>query len=176
MSECTDGFPTLLRIEKLAETDNTELETRDRRQVVIPGINFACNGSITSVVVGAEWKDSHAAYTELQIWRSNSTGVYVKIDGASITANQKNNSEVYEITLDPPLAFQDGDILGYFQPNNRNCPLNLYLEESGRIITCYTAVGRNDGDPPATGAPFNLSDSNTEEDTSYPLIAVRTGA
>ena len=163
MSECTDGFPTLLESDK------------DRRQVVIPGINFACNSTITSVVVGAEWDDSDEAYTELQIWRSSSTGVYVKIDGISITANEENNSEVYEITLDPPLAFQDGDILGYFQPNNRNCPLNLYLEESGRIMTYYTDVGRNDVDPPATGALFYLSDSNTEEDT-YPLIAVRTGA
>ena len=88
---------------------------------MIPGINFACSGSITSVVIGAEWENGDEAYTELQIWRSNSADVYVKIDGTSIAADEENNSEVYEITLDPPLAFQDGDILGYFQPDDRKC-------------------------------------------------------
>ena len=173
MSECTDGFPTLFHIDKLAKT---KLETRHERQVVIPGINFACSGSITSVVIGAKWENDEA-YTELQIWRSNSAGVYVKINGANIIADRENTSRVYEITLDPPLAFQDGDILGYFQPDKDRSQLDLYLEKSGRIMTYYTDVDSSVVDPPATGALFNIiNDHDTKEDTRYPLIAARTGA
>ena len=50
------------------------------------------------------------------------------------------------------------------------------LEKSDRIMTYYTDVDRDDDDPPATGALFNINDHDTEEDTRYPLIAVRTGA
>ena len=83
MSDCTAGFPTLFHIDKVA--GNTGLETEDRRQVVIPDINFSCNGTITRWIVGAKWEGNIDTYTELQIWRRTSTtNQYMKVNGISI--------------------------------------------------------------------------------------------
>ena len=128
MSDCTDGFPTLFHIDKVV--GNTKLETRDRRQVVIPDINFSCNGTITRWIVGARWRGNTNAYTELQIWRRTSTtNQYMKVNGTSIMVSGQNTSEVYE--LETSLAFQEGDVLGYFQPPDMRSQVDLYLENSG---------------------------------------------
>ena len=171
MSECTDGFPTLFHIDKVA--GNTWLDTRDRRQVVIPDINFSCNGTITRWIVGAEWEGDDRAYTELQIWRRTSTtNQYMKVNGTSIMVSGQNDSKVYE--LETSLAFQEGDVLGYFQPRDSRSQVDLYLENSGRITTYHTQLERNDLTPPATGAVF-ATNGSADVDDRYPLIAVRTG-
>ena len=170
VSDCTDGFPTLFHIDKVV--GNTELETKDRRQVVIPDINFSCNGTITRWIVGAEWKGNTNAYTELQIWRRiSTTNQYMKVNGTNITVSGQNSSEVYE--LETSLAFQEGDVLGYFQPDRDISKLGLYLENSGQITTYHTLLGNNDLTPPATGAVFSIDDASVDD--RYPLIAVRTG-
>ena len=56
----------------------------------------------------------------------NDTGnVYIQVGATTIQANQSSN-ELYEYPVDPPLAFQEGDILDYFQPpkNIRQLILN----------------------------------------------------
>ena len=170
MSDCTDGFPTLLHIDKVA--GNIELKTKEKRQVVIPDINFSCNGTITRWIVGAERKRGNPeAYTELQIWRRTSkTNQYMKVNGTSIMVSVKNDSEVYEV--EASLDFQEGDVLGYFQPKRSKSKLDLYLENSERITTYHTELGNN-LTPPATGELF--STDGASDDTRYPLIAVRTG-
>ena len=60
VSECTDGFPTLFHIDYVE--DMTTLDTRDRRQVLIPGINFTCDGTII-------YQMDTDTYTVLQVWR-----------------------------------------------------------------------------------------------------------
>ena len=147
------------------------LGTRDRRQVVIPDINFSCNGTITRWIVGAKW-EGHDAYTELQIWRRTfTTNQYMKVNGTSIMVSVENGSKVYE--METSLAFQEGDVLGYFQPDKDISKLDLYLEDSERITTHHTRPGNNDVTPPATGAVFSIDD--VDDDDRYPLIAVRTG-
>ena len=170
MSDCTDGFPTLFHIDKVV--GNTWLDTRDRRQVVIPDINFSCNGTITRWIVGARWRGNTDAYTELQIWRRTSTtNQYMKVNGTSIMVSVENGSDVYE--LKTSLAFQEGDVLGYFRPDKDTSKLDLYLENSGRITTYHTQLSNDDLTPPATGELFSID--GADDDDRYPLIAVRTG-
>ena len=45
--------------------------------------------------------------------------------------------------LETPLAFQEGDILGYFQPKKEQSEPDLYLEKSDRITTYHQMVGGN---------------------------------
>ena len=104
MSECTDGFPTLFHIDYVE--DMTTLETRDRRQVLIPDINFTCDGAITKWIFGAEWKGNTDTYTELQIWRSTDN-VYTKVGATTIMVDGENTSKVYEYPLDFPLEFRE---------------------------------------------------------------------
>ena len=167
MSRCTHGFPTLFHIDKVAGKD--DLDTLDGRQVLIPDINFGCNGSIIRFIVGARWEGNIEAYTELQIWRRISEGQYMKVNGTSIMVSGENTSQVYE--LETSLAFQEGDILGYFQPRSFRSQLDLYMEDSEKLITHYTKL--IDLLPPATGAVFSVDGVN--EDTRYPLIGVKTG-
>ena len=169
MSRCTHGFPTLFHIDKVA--GNVDLDTLDRRQVLIPDINFSCNGSITRLIVGAQWEGNTGAYTELQIWRRISEVQYMKVNGASIMVSGENASQVYELEIS--LAFLEGDILGYFQPRSFRSQLELYLEDSDRLTIHHTRLRGMDTIPPATGAIFSVDSAS--EDTKYPLIGVRTG-
>ena len=57
VSDCADGFPTLFHIDRLAgNIGNLDTNDNDRRQVVIPDINFGYNGAITRWIVGAQWE------------------------------------------------------------------------------------------------------------------------
>ena len=171
MSECTEGFPSLFHINKVADK---EPGTKDKRQVLIPDINFSCNGSVTRWIFGAKWEGNTPAHTELQIWRRNSAteNTYRKVNGTIIMVNTKNDSEVY--VLETPLAFQEGDILGYFQPKKGKSELDLYLEKSGQITTHYMMVG-NDVVTSTALLTFSIDDDNIMTETNHPLIAVRTG-
>ena len=171
VSECTEGFPSLFHIDKVAKI---KLETRHRRQVLIPDSNFSCNGSVTRWIFGAEWKKKFPAHTELQIWRrtSNTVKTYTKVNWTTVMVGTENNSKVYEYMLETPLVFQEGDILGYFQPEKEMSELNLYLEKSDRITTYHQMVESDVFDAEVV---FTI-DNGTKTDTRYPLIAVRTGA
>ena len=161
VSDCTSGFPTLFHIDKLAKGSNTDLKNEDKRQVVIPSINFGCNGIITRWIFGAKWTNKNPDKIELQIWRRNSQDQYIKVNGTTVTIDDENDTEVYE--LETSLAFQEGDVLGYFQPDDKKTLLDLYLEDLGRIQTYWYE---------SVVSIFILENKNM--DKKYPLIAVRT--
>ena len=68
------------------------------------------------------------SYTELQIWRSSGNGSYTKVGSTKIIADN-NSTEFYEYPLFPPVSFQEGDILGYYQPSESRSQLGLQLEQ-----------------------------------------------
>ena len=102
-------FASLFHIDTVER--NIDLDTRDSRQVLIPDINFRCDGTITKWVFGVRYRGNSKAHTELQIWRRSSPtdNTYTKIDGTTIMVGAENSSQVYEYLLDTPLAFQEGD-------------------------------------------------------------------
>ena len=175
MSNCTSGFPTLFHIDVVVSGRTVaSLDFKRSRQILIPGINFTCNGSITRWIFGTRWEGYGDAHIELQIWRRNTDNQYMKVNGTSVIVGAENDSRVYEYELETPLAFQEGDILGYFQPGNMaaTTQLSLFVDNVDRMAAHRTALG-NDSVPPPNGAVFN---SITNINTRYPLIAVRTGA
>ena len=100
---------------------------------------------------------------------------FTKVSGTILMVNTENRSEVYEYILDIPLAFKEGDILGYFQPVKNHSELNLHLENSNRLSTYSTGLTVNDLEPPASGALFSLNAARLDSGLGYPIIAVRTG-
>ena len=166
VSQCTHSFP---HIDEVA--GKTKLETSDRRQVVIPDINFSCNGTITRWIVGAKWEGKTNTYTELQIWRRiSTTNQYMKVNGTNITVSRENASEIYE--LETSLAFQEGDVLGYFQQDKDESKLDLYLDNSKTIVTYHHDLKHDELTPPAAG---DVSPNMNRNYSKYPLIAVKTG-
>ena len=174
VSECTDGFASLFHIDRVE--DIVKVETKDKRQVLIPGINFTCNGTLTKWIFAAEWQGNIDGYTELQIWRKTSTtdNVYTKVGATTIMVTE-SSSEVYEYPVDPPLAFLEGDVLGYFQPYRDRSQIVVYVEKSDAVTvnTHRIDVGNNDVVSP-TG-PFDIQSDDTKNETRYPMIAVETG-
>ena len=160
-SDCTAEFPNLLYIDRVI--GNTVLRTEEKRQVLIPDIYFTCNGSLTRWIIGASWRGMMYTSTELQIWRQVSPQEYVKVN---VYVDSENASEVYEI--ETSLSFQEGDILGYFQPYNMKSLLDL---DSQMIITYHTTLRNADLKPPQPGAQFFIND--TDVDFLHPLIAVK---
>ena len=99
-------------------------------QTIVPGNTFTCNGSILSWTVGAEWSGdkSDPVFTELQVWRKSGEGLYTKVGSNIIMAETENSSSIYHFPLASPLAFQAGDILGYFQGSPVTRQLGLLHE------------------------------------------------
>jgi hypothetical protein len=158
--QCSIGFPPLSFVLPAPTTE-------ERRQAVIPGINFTCNGTVTRWTVGATWRGDYTTFTELQIWRNVSGTQYMKVDSSNIIVGAGNVSQVYE--LDIPLVFQKGDIFGYFQPSKMSSQTNLYLEISEKATVFYNELSGGDTTPPNL---FDLESAGI--DTNYPLVAVET--
>ena len=84
-------------------------------QRVFPDINFTCSGNLTKWIVGGTV--GNALGGEVQIWRRNngSENDYTKVGYSILNATDPDNDNVYEHIPDPPLEFQEGDILGVYQ-------------------------------------------------------------
>lgn len=168
MSEGTYGFPTVFQIEVLE--GQADLELRSSRQSLIPEIYFNCSGNLTKWIIPARWLGNSEAYLQLQLWRNFSSNNYFRVGATDVWVSGENSSQIYEILLDPPLAFQEGDIVGYFQPHSSIAQLNLYLEDS-EIITTY--VNFFDDDDLSTPRIFALDDAQFRGE-DYPLISFET--
>ena len=100
--------------------EQADLHKHDARQVLIPAMNFNCSGSLTKWIFSAKWEGNSPAFTELHIWRrtSSSENVYFKFGATTIQTGGESGDKLYEIVVaPPPLRFQAGDIVGYFQPH-----------------------------------------------------------
>ena len=84
-------------------------------QRVFPDINFTCSGNLTKWIVGGTVGNSLGG--EVQIWRRNNGTVndYTKVGYSILDATDPDNDNVYEHIPNPPLEFQEGDILGVYQ-------------------------------------------------------------
>ena len=128
-SNCTSGFMSRERMDLLLDGVGSKHIFNDA-QGIFPGMNFTCNGSIQSLIFGAQWQGNSSSFPELQIWRQNGNHSYSKVRGTLINMTGENSLNLYQYTLTSPLAFGKGDILGYYQPASSQ--LGLYFELDGR--------------------------------------------
>ena len=97
-------------------------------QGIFPDVSFTCSGSIKKWVFGADWGGGDL-FPELQIWRpTGDDEVYTKVGNTTVMVDSINS----EYSLSSPLAFQAGDVLGYYQPSFYLSQLRLLFEKSGR--------------------------------------------
>ena len=159
-SSCIGSFPSrsVLRQGALDLNINDVLRI-DSEQRLFPDITFTCNGFITKWIVGAEANNGDLL-PELQIWRNNGGTSYTKA-GFSLLPSNTLSGTVAEYTLSTPLEFQEGDILGVYQPRRQDSALIVYYQE-------------RDG-------PVNYQEGNSAQSTvtlgnpdqyDYPLVTV----
>ena len=126
--DCTIGFMSIDRIDLLLGNGGNH-DPEGHYEAVFPEAQFTCSGRLVSWVFGAEWEGNTQSFTELQIWRPvGDDGVYTKVGSTTIDTPQ-NRTHLYYYPLSSPLAFQAGDVLGYYQPSFTESQLRLLYEE-----------------------------------------------
>ena len=167
---CLNGFlnETELRQQTLKVNINGVV-SKPRQQRLFPDIHFTCNGSITKWIVGAQTRTVGITdeLPTLQIWRrERGTNLYTQVGFSYLDASTSNySSVVVEYTPNPPLEFQEGDILGVYQPDTDQSKLVLYYQRS----TGPSSYGHV-GDAPPTSMWLSNDLKFTKHD--YPLVNV----
>ena len=66
---------------------------------------------------------------EIQIWRQTDTNIYTKQTFSRVSSNEiEPRTNIHEYYPATPLEFQEGDILGYFQPEADISHIVLYAQ------------------------------------------------
>ena len=157
-------------LRELGRVTGGNRRNRDQQQRIIPSIAFRCNGSITKWIVAARWRSDgdRTNFPELQIWRATAfTGWYRKINASTFSATAENASNVYEYTPSSPLPFQEGDILGIFQPSGTASRLRVYYIDNVGPPNYYYDPNQN---TPPLGVFLITGSTSAQND--QPLVAV----
>ena len=172
--ECARGFirrDILLVKASILSNNRSDLTYREATQRILPDIAFHCSGVILSYTVAALKSletSTRRGIPELQLWRRNGDSTtWVKVQGAGADAAQSDTEElnVYRYTPVPPLPFQEGDILGLYQPYSSASVFKIYLQGSG--VTNY--YRRPVGSPLDT---FRTSMIGVGSERRLPLVSV----
>ena len=117
---------------------------------------FTNNGSILSWRFAAQYDASATQYPELQVWRENTTGTYMKV-GSTVNMEpiQTAYLNVYEYVLDPPLQVLAGDVLGIHQPSSRDSRVHLLFLTDSNHVNWYTRAPRAQDSFIVAGSPTN---------------------
>ena len=127
---------------------------------LIPDWNFTCNGTINSILLGADIRSSDVSlYPEVQIWRrtdpSSTTREYIKVwsEEIRLNAGSFSPSGVLEYRLSNPFAYQAGDIFGVFQSSQSNSIVRIYYNDNDNTApVAYIQTGSSSKDT----SVFNL--------------------
>lgn len=150
------------------------LPFRESYQAIFPSIGFTCAGSITGwTVIAIENPGQEAThYPELQVWRRSGKGTVFNRTASTMLRGGGDASKpfLFEYSVDPPLQFLAGDVLGVFEPRNSNNHLRVdyqYLSGSPEFFL----VKGNHLNPPLQSANVSLNHWGGY----HPLVAVTTG-
>ena len=166
-TSCSNGF---IDAQNIPSRDR-ELVSRQER--VIPGITFGCNGTITSWTIGANLRrgGGRDSYPYLLIWRSTG-GNSFRLEGRTQLMvpddGRPDGDYTFSGNASPPLQFQVGDVLGIFQPRDRQSLVRLYFESgTGRI-----SYSRRADDVSSLMDSFTITGRGVDDDEDLPEITV----
>ena len=130
------------------------------QSAIFPDTSFNCNnGTIRNLTFGASSRSSGTVFPELQLWRPKRrrprrrrSNMYSFV--RRITFNESNQifSRIYQLN-GTSIPFEEGDVLGFYQPNESNSRLRIWLavrmpqpvqtmyRRDGNLSTVFTASG-----------------------------------
>ena len=162
---CTEPFITREQLADKAFFIPDFADTNQyNQQLIIPNMTFTSSGSVVRWTFAARYRASATQYPELQVWRENTTGTYVKVGSTgNMEAAQTAYLNVFEYVLDPPLQVLAGDVLGIYQPSSRNSRVHLlFLSDSNHI----------NWDTEVSTPQDSFMVTSSEENNALPLVAV----
>lgn len=110
------------------EPDPPGMYTIDKQQSIFIFQKVNCTGNLTEWIFAAKWYGTKEKFPELQVWRKQSEGYYIKIaysSPSSILSQSSNNLYTYQ--PNPPLQVQSGDVLGIHEPDRIKASFTIYL-------------------------------------------------
>ena len=114
--------------------------------------------------------DGSMEYPQLQIWREEGSGSYQRVGYTDINSTSSSITDTYtvvEYSLATPLAFQEGDILGAYQPRRRDSDVVMQFQDRGLLVS----YRYDEEDNPLE--TFAVDGAETDQ-TDYPLVGVET--
>ena len=117
--------------------------------------------------MAADWIDGagRIRFPELQIWRRRSGDTYDRVASTNLAATAQSPNQLYSGTIDPPLQFLSGDLLGMYHPpdvSNGARLLVLFAPEVGQTYETRT-----------TGAPLtSITFSGLETGNDRPILVL----
>lgn len=136
--------------------------TRRENQRLFPNITFTCSGFITKWIVGAQI-GNETLLPELQIWRNTGRTSYTKAGFSLLPSIAPDTNNVVEYNLSIPLEFQEGDILGVYQPRRQDSALVVYYQERDVPVNY---IYQEDS------APSTVTLGIPHDQYDYPLVTV----
>ena len=143
--------------------------------MIVPRINFSCNGRITGYLISLERDASSGDYPIVQVWHPTSSTAYTRVDTeCPLTENDisrmRNELDEYYLgnvscTGNNRIEFQSGDVIGHYHAN----AVRYRLWNIGTVG--YTSYICDEVSPPNT-FNINIADDSL---TGQPLIQVLYG-
>ena len=142
---------------------------------LITGMWFTCSGSLASLLLAVDVRPGGGRnlYPEVQIWRTQNAN---NINKYNLQASQQirlaagdfSPDGVLQYTLSPELSFQNGDVLGVWQPASSSSVVRLYHDGQTGGPQFYE-ISSN------PGVSINVNNAGSISTASTILIHANTG-
>ena len=165
---CTDNVDVQQAYNDLISPDRT---------VIVPRLNFTCNGRITNIRVGINDTTGILSVITgtnlpyIQVWRQSPTSQlnYSLVDQVQIQSDHLNTQLTYleaniPLTGNNTIQFLSGDVIGFYNPPDSGY-VTRDIQTPGYVL--YVFVGSN-------ASSFNLS-TGIMSDRRQPLIQFTLG-
>jgi len=148
------------------------------RQIIVPWLNFTCNGRITGIIVSTKKNDGGLHNPYLEVWHPQTpdSTIYNKIGEVQLTDSEAvveidgdgNIFWLLKTFLDEgnKIEFESGDSVGFYHPPASH--YHLWTIEA----TGYTGYGNISSNPLST---FSLDNSQISAPDRQPLVEFTIG-
>ena len=151
-------------VDDIQQTRN-EVISADRT-VIVPRLNFTCNGRITNIRVRISTRDTGTDFPSIQVWRQSPTPqLYNLVGGVQIqlshlNTQSANQEAIISLTGNDRIQFLSGDVIGFYNP-----PDSGYVFEDIPTLgyVYYVFVGSN-------AESFDLATASVVPNRRQPLI------
>ena len=171
---CTCGFMSVDRVYALlGKTRGFRSPFLQEQLVIFPDITFTCSGEVVRWIMGGNFIRLGNKFLELHIWRPSGGSIYQRVNSTFITLSILNdeNDYVHEYTVDPPLPFQPGDILGLFHPDYRETQLRLDYDSDGTSLYYVRSLSMSE----SGNSLFDISGEDVTTLVGVPLVSAGIG-
>ena len=99
------------------------LQIINNRIVIVPRLNFTCNGRITNIRVRITPDGTGNNFPYIQVWRPSQPSLYTRQDQVQIQSSHLNTQLTYleaniPLTGNNRIQFQSGYVIGFFNPSD----------------------------------------------------------